>query len=416
MYKIYLIESPTSNFKYIGKTNNIKQRWSKHKSDSEIRPTTFLHNWLKKYKDAYITEIDSFINEIECLYFESWYIDLFKSWGINLMNLTNGGEGISGYKHTEKTKNIISNIHKNLKYSEETKIKMSNIKKGEKHFNFGKQLTNEHKINLSNSKVVNNTPIIAYDLEGNEIGIYNNASEVKRILDTGNDCIINIEFMENTNDKANLKDIKNGVYDKQLIQFLNSSKRDGRHFQIRTLHEMNGNWYPWAIYRENNTIQDFIGAWYHVTDIIRESGANVSIQLNYNQISYDDKYSFRQMYPGDKNVDMIVITSYNRAGTDKHHKQWKSFNDNFYTPYNEICQFSMKPIGIAEISSTSYNGWKPFWIIQTAQTIKKDYPRIKQMTWFLNNKEVNNILWDWDMNTTFDKFSFIIANNIILKP
>lgn len=242
-----------------------------------------------------------------------------------------------------------------------------------------------------------------------------NYNDVKRILDTNNSCIINIEFMREASDKGNLKDIRNGKYDKQLIKFLNDANKDGRHFQIRTLHEMNGNWYPWAIYRENNTIQDFMGAWYQVTNIIKESGANVSIQLNYNQVSYDDKYSFRQMYPGDKNVDMIVITSYNRAGTDKDHKQWRTFDDNFHTPYNDICMFTTKPMGIAEISSTSYGGCKPYWIIQTSQTIKKDYPRIQEMTWFLNNKEVNNVLWDWDMNTKIDKFCFTIANNYILK-
>lgn len=237
-------------------------------------------------------------------------------------------------------------------------------------------------------------------------------SEVRRILDTGNDCIINIEFMNTVNDPANLNDIINGKYDKQLIKFLNDSKKDGRHFQIRTLHEFNGNWYPWSIYKSGNTKDEFIQAWNHVTNLIRESNANVSIQLNYNQVSYRNDYTFEEMYP-ENNIDKIIITTYNRAGTDEDHKQWKSLDDNFDKPYNEIISFTDKPIGIAEISTTSHGGCKPLWILQTSMTIDKKYDRVDEVTWFLNNKRVNGYNWDWDMNNAIDKFTFMISNTII---
>lgn len=241
-----------------------------------------------------------------------------------------------------------------------------------------------------------------------------NYNDVKRILDTGNDCIINIEFMNESTDKANLRYIQSGYYDKQLLKFLNDSKKDGRHFQIRTLHEFNGNWYPWGIYRNGNSLTDFHRSWYHVARIIKESGANVSLQLNYNQISYSEMYTFEEMYPGDKYVDKIVITTYNRAGTDEEHKQWRTFKDNFDKPYTEITSFTNKPIGIAEISSTSHKGFKPAWIIIAAINIDKNYSKVDEVTWFLNNKEVNGFQWDWDMNSYYDMVAFRIANNKIL--
>jgi hypothetical protein len=238
-------------------------------------------------------------------------------------------------------------------------------------------------------------------------------NQVKRILDTGNGCIINIEFMNNANDPANLKDISSGKYDKQLLRFLSDAEKDGRYFQIRTLHEFNGDWYPWCIYRTGNNLTEFHNAWNHVTEIIHDSDANVEIQLNYNQVSAKQIYSFKEMYPGHDNVDKIVITTYNRAGTDDDHKQWNTFKDNFHKPYAEITSFTSKPIGIAEISTTSYGGNKPLWLLQTTKDIK-EYDRIVEVTWFLNNKEVNGIIWNWDMNNVFDKWAFRIANNKII--
>lgn len=241
-----------------------------------------------------------------------------------------------------------------------------------------------------------------------------NFNQVKTILDSGNGCIINIEFMEKPTDPANLKDIADGKYDKQLIKFLKDAENDGRYFQIRTLHEFNGNWYPWCIYKEGNTLSEFHKAWQHVTDIIHDSNANVEIQLNYNQISASEYYSFKDMYPGHDNVDKIVITTYNRAGTDNEHKEWKTFYDNFKEPYAEITSFTSKPIGIAEISSTTYGGSKPIWILQTANGMK-EFDRVVEVTWFLNNKTVNGIVWNWDMNSIFDRLTFQFANNKILR-
>ena len=47
-----------------------------------------------------------------------------------LRNLTNGGEGSSGYKHTPERLEKISNLNKGKKVSQKTKIKMSQAQKG----------------------------------------------------------------------------------------------------------------------------------------------------------------------------------------------------------------------------------------------------------------------------------------------
>jgi hypothetical protein len=57
-------------------------------------------------------------------------IDKYQKIGLNLVNLTRGGEGASGYKHTSQTKKLISEISKGRKHSQESKDRISQSKKG----------------------------------------------------------------------------------------------------------------------------------------------------------------------------------------------------------------------------------------------------------------------------------------------
>lgn len=182
IYKTYIISSDNSDWYYIGKTNNIKQRLSNHIYNS-IKKSTFIANWLKKHKkEAKIIILEDNLTEDEAFNFEKWYIELFKSWGLKLMNHTLGGEGISGYNHTLTTKLKISQIHKNKLYSDETRDKMSKSKLKEKHFKYNKNLDENIKQKMSISSVKINKKIKAYNLLGEYIGEFNNTSEVKNTL------------------------------------------------------------------------------------------------------------------------------------------------------------------------------------------------------------------------------------------
>jgi group I intron endonuclease len=172
---IYQIINLITQDSYVGQTiQKINNRFSNHKSYARNGCKTHLCNAIRKYGEENfiinVLEEDIYdrknLNEKEKIYIEK----------LNpKYNMTKGGDGVSGIKHTEKTKLKISQTHKNrtpwnkgLKLSEETKNKMSQSrkgrtfseehkknlsisKKGKNHHLYGKKLSTEHKLKISNS-------------------------------------------------------------------------------------------------------------------------------------------------------------------------------------------------------------------------------------------------------------------------
>ena len=78
-YKIYLIISDKSEHFYIGKTNDIKQRWRQHICDSNNKQKTFIHKWLMKHKDdAEIITINKGLTETQSLLLEKNILNYLK--------------------------------------------------------------------------------------------------------------------------------------------------------------------------------------------------------------------------------------------------------------------------------------------------------------------------------------------------
>ncbi len=237
-----------------------------------------------------------------------------------------------------------------------------------------------------------------------------NYNVVRSYLDKGYDVILNVTFFD---DHANLKDIRDGAYDKYLVDLAEEIKKDGRPIWLRTLHEFNGHWYNWAVLYRGNSREDFIPAWRHIVTIFRERQAPVKVQINYNRLNgYDkirkvnDTTPFIDLYPGDDWVDMVVITTYNRAYTDPYHQYWRDFNDEFENAYDQVLAMTDRPVGIAEMGTTSYGGDKPTWIVDAFIYIKHKYTKISQVTWFLYNRPEQGVVWDWDLNSEKDVEAF----------
>ena len=122
-----LIDPRDNNIKYIGKSNNPLNRYKNHFNSARDK-NTHKRNWINQLRsNGYRPEllvIDE-VNLEEWVFWECFYISLYKSYGFKLVNYTSGGDGLSiGNNHTWKNGNIPHN--KGVKCSESTKNKIRN--------------------------------------------------------------------------------------------------------------------------------------------------------------------------------------------------------------------------------------------------------------------------------------------------
>jgi len=160
--KIYSISDPeTKEVRYIGKTEmTLEKRLYYH--FREIKNTKNKHkqrwfNKLLKNGKKPVIELVDIVPLSEWKFWEKHYISLFKSWGFNLINYTEGGEGFNSewvrrlwrkkeYReyHTKRVQGK-KNPFYGKKHSEETKkiLREKCPKRGKEHGCYGKKHSKE---------------------------------------------------------------------------------------------------------------------------------------------------------------------------------------------------------------------------------------------------------------------------------
>lgn len=158
-YYVYKITNLINGKIYIGKTNNIHKRWNKHKAAAlRQNPNDFsyLHKAMLKYgfHNFIIEELYAFDIEKEALSQEIVSIEKLQSKNKDIgYNLTDGGEGVSGFKHSDESKQKMSESKKIIflgennpfygkSHSKESKLLISQAASqriGEKNHFFGKK-------------------------------------------------------------------------------------------------------------------------------------------------------------------------------------------------------------------------------------------------------------------------------------
>lgn len=152
---IYALSDPRNDqVRYIGKANNPEDRYTNHFNSARDK-NTHKRNWINNIrKDGLRPEL-IIIDEVpknEWIYWEKFYISLFKTWGFDLVNYTGGGDGATfGNSGSFKKGNIPHN--KGIPCSDETKRKIKNKLTGISNVNSYK-------------------PIVQYDLNYNKIKSY----------------------------------------------------------------------------------------------------------------------------------------------------------------------------------------------------------------------------------------------------
>jgi mannan endo-1,4-beta-mannosidase len=192
--------------------------------------------------------------------------------------------------------------------------------------------------------------------------------------------------------------IASGLADSYIQSFASAVRSYGKTIQIRPLHEMNGNWYPWGIGDSTvNTNTSYIQAWQRIVTIFRQVGAtNAKFIWSINASNVGAGASFTGAYPGDNYVDYVGIDGYNWGTTQSWGSIWQTFDQIFSSPYQAITQVSSKPVLITEWASAEIGGNKAAWITDAFQQLASSkYARIVGENWFNMNKET-----DWRINSS----------------
>lgn len=187
---IYILKHPeTLEVKYVGKTNNIKRRYSQHKSEKCLEKTGSkkLASWILKLLSNDLSPIMEIIEECEDNWSdrEKYWITFYSS--NNLCNLSDGGEGVG---HNDLTKDKIKNALIGRKRSDEEKLAISNGMKGKKRGKYNN--TEGHKKRYEDPEQRKKVSIKlrkkvgVYDLEDNLIQEFESLRDASRQLNI--DC------------------------------------------------------------------------------------------------------------------------------------------------------------------------------------------------------------------------------------
>jgi len=129
MVYIYTLSDRNGNIRYVGKTKQyLKQRLYSHIKECETNRKSHKISWIKSLLEKNQKPIIEIIDQVEDQNWEFWekyWINQLKIWGMKLTNLTEGGQGGNGYKHSEESIKKMSQSKIGLKLSDEHKQKIS---------------------------------------------------------------------------------------------------------------------------------------------------------------------------------------------------------------------------------------------------------------------------------------------------
>lgn len=221
--KIYTLTDPNTNkVRYVGKSNNPKLRYNKHCVLSN--KNTHKNNWINKLLKENKKPILDIIDEVPIenwVFWETYWISQFKTWGFNLVNNTNGGDGCTfgnqtsfkkgqkswnkGIAKTAQAKEHLRKINLGKKYSDEIKKARSERTKGKPPTNINDFINGGEKTRFKKGQKPWNKgasgiiatgnkkakEVLQFDFNGNLINEYRSYREASKLTNISEEGIRN---------------------------------------------------------------------------------------------------------------------------------------------------------------------------------------------------------------------------------
>jgi len=202
--------------------------------------------------------------------------------------------------------------------------------------------------------------------------------------------------LPNAQPDYSLDKIASGMYDNYIRSWADCLRRCAQPVFLRPMHEMNGNWYPWAGVVNGNDPHDFIRAWKHLHHIFAEEKAD-NVRWVWCPFAHSvpdtPENALEQYFPGENFVDWLAVDLYNHCTQNA---IWQSFSQIFADPYQRMLTLAPdKPVMIAEIGCAEAGGNKALWIKEALSDLKEKFPRVEVLVWFHIDKEC-----DWQIDSS----------------
>lgn len=205
------------------------------------------------------------------------------------------------------------------------------------------------------------------------------------------------EAMDYNNDDPNdsrfsYDSILSGKWDSYITDFANQTKNFGGEIILIPFEEMNGDWYPWSIDKNNNSFSKHIAAYKYLRKFfVGITNVKFGWAVN-NESVLISNLKISDYYPGDKYVDIIGVNGFNFDSP------WLTFSQIFDKSLIELESID-KPIMIFSTSCAPGPN-KATWITDAFATQIEKHPKIIGWIWFNENKEK-----DWRVSSDLNSLS-----------
>ena len=215
----------------------------------------------------------------------------------------------------------------------------------------------------------------------------------------------------------------NGRHDDYIREWAAAAAEQEGTILLRYAHEMNGKWYPWGITRFDNTPERYVKAWQHIWEIFQEEGAT-NVKWVWAPSREDCKgcepnYRYESFYPGNRYVDYVALSSYNRAKG-----QWRTMASMLEKPMARMREMTQsadfpdgKPVILDEVGTVHEGGSKATWITSGYNEVFQRWPSVKAIVYFdVNMTTRNKSHPDWRLRLPDDGSALEAYSSLAALP
>jgi beta-mannanase len=194
--------------------------------------------------------------------------------------------------------------------------------------------------------------------------------------------------------RFSMASIAAGDHDRYIRQFATAVKRFRSPVLIRFAHEMNGDWYPWAVGVNGTTARQYVTAWRHVVNLFRAVGAGNARWVWSPNVVRRTQSPLAATWPGAGYVDWVGLDGYN-GGSALNWGGWLTPEEIFTKTLTDVRAIAPNtPVMITETGCVEAGGDKADWIRALFGWIER-HPDVRALVWF--NKDAQA---DWRITTS----------------